>query len=44
MNKAAKSPEAATTLDKNLATDLLLAMVRDLLKDPNERLPEIRAR
>jgi CheY-like chemotaxis protein len=36
MNKAAKSLGAATTLDKNLATDLLLPMVRDLLNDPNE--------
>jgi CheY-like chemotaxis protein len=34
MNKAAKSLGAATTLDKNLATDLLLPMVCDLLKDP----------
>jgi CheY-like chemotaxis protein len=34
MNQAAKSLGAATTLDKNLATDLLLPMVRDLLKDP----------
>ena len=36
MNQAAKSLGAATTLDKNLATDLLLPMVRDLLKDQNE--------
>jgi CheY-like chemotaxis protein len=34
MNKAAKSLGAATTLDKNLAADLLLPMVRDLLKNP----------
>jgi CheY-like chemotaxis protein len=33
MNKAAKSLGAAATLDKNLATDLLLPMVCDLLKD-----------
>jgi CheY-like chemotaxis protein len=34
MNKAAKSLGADATLDKNLATDLLLPMVCDLLKDP----------
>ena len=34
MNKAAKSLGAATTLDKNLAKDLLLPMVCDLLNDP----------
>jgi len=33
MNKAAKSLGAAATLDKNLATDLLLPMVCDLLKN-----------
>ena len=33
MNKASKSLGAAATLDKNLATDLLLPMVCDLLKD-----------
>jgi two-component system KDP operon response regulator KdpE len=34
MNKAAKSLGAAATLDKNLAIELLLPMVCDLLKDP----------
>jgi two-component system KDP operon response regulator KdpE len=34
MSKAAKSLGAATTLDKNLAKDLLLPMVCDLLNDP----------
>jgi CheY-like chemotaxis protein len=34
MNDAAKLLGAATTLDKNLATDLLLPMVCNLLKNP----------
>jgi two-component system chemotaxis response regulator CheY len=34
MNQAAKMLGAAVTLDKNLATDLLLPIVRDLLKNP----------
>jgi CheY-like chemotaxis protein len=34
MNQVAKFLGAAVTLDKNLAADLLLPVVRDLLKDP----------
>ena len=34
LNKAAKLLGAAVTLDKNRATDLLLPVVRDLLKNP----------
>jgi len=34
MNQAAKMLGATVTLDKNLATDLLLLIVRDLLKNP----------
>jgi hypothetical protein len=34
MNQVAKFLGAAVTLDKNLAADLLLPVVRDLLKNP----------
>jgi CheY-like chemotaxis protein len=34
MNQAAKYLGAAVTLDKNLAADMLLPVVRDLLKNP----------